>query len=120
LLIGVGSVDAFAPKVVRSSSGSIFNIEIMQNVNSDEVIDELGNLGYKTYAADMGGIRLTAAELEEKHAWVFGNEAHGLSAKALAEVDQVYSIPIFGKAESLNLSVAAGVALYHSAFAQRG
>ena len=120
LLIGVGSADAFAPKVVRSSSGSIFNIEIIQNVNSDEVIGELTNLGYKTYAADMGGISLTVAELEEKHAWVFGNEAHGLSAKTLAEVDQVYSIPIFGKAESLNLSVAAGVALYHSAFAQRG
>ena len=120
VLIGSGSVDAFSPKVVRSSAGSIFNVEIIQNVSSIEALGELRNLGYKVYAADMEGASVHDAELESKHAWVFGNEAHGLSDETLAAVDQRFSIPIFGKAESLNLSVAAGVVLYHSAFAQRG
>ncbi len=120
VLIGSGSVDAFSPKVVRSSAGSIFNVEIIQNVSSIEAMGELRNLGYQVFAADMEGVSVHDAELESKHAWVFGNEAHGLSEETLAAVDQRFAIPIFGKAESLNLSVAAGVVLYHSAFAQRG
>ena len=120
ILIGTGSVDAYSPKVVRSSAGSVFNVPIIQNVESEEALSQLRSLGYKLYAADMRGESFQEADCKQKHAWIFGNEAHGLSEPVLHSVDQTFSIPIYGKAESLNLSVAAGVVLYHSAFSQRG
>ncbi len=120
LLIGEGSVDAYSPKVIRSSAGSVFNVSIIQQVQTEGVLSELQSLGYATYAADMNGKQFTSANCKEKHAWVFGNEAHGLSQIAKDTVDEVVSIPIFGRAESLNLSVSAGVLLYHSALSQQG
>lgn len=120
ILLGTGSVDAFSPKVVRSSAGSVFNLPIIQNVESEEALGQLRDLGYELYAADMQGESFQVADCKQKHAWVFGNEAHGLSESVRGLVDETFSIPIYGKAESLNLSVAAGVVLYHSAFSQRG
>ena len=52
-------------------------------------------------------------------AWVFGNEAHGLTDEQLRLADRVVKVPIYGHAESLNLATAASVCLYESAFAQR-
>ena len=120
VIVGTGSVDAFSPKVVRSSAGSIFNVELIQNLGTSEAISLMKDLGYQLYAADMSGASFQEADCKQKHAWVFGNEAHGLSTDVLDSVDNTFSIPIFGQAESLNLSVAAGVVLYHSAFSQRG
>ena len=52
-------------------------------------------------------------------AWLFGNEARGLTDEALGLADSALKVPIFGRAESLNLATAASVCLYESAFAQR-
>jgi TrmH family RNA methyltransferase len=52
-------------------------------------------------------------------AWLFGNEARGLSAEARRLADRAVAVPIYGAAESLNLATAASVCLYASAFAQR-
>jgi TrmH family RNA methyltransferase len=51
--------------------------------------------------------------------WVFGNEAWGIPQELLDQVDTVVGIPIYGKAESLNLATASAVCLYASAQAQR-
>jgi TrmH family RNA methyltransferase len=51
--------------------------------------------------------------------WVFGNEAWGVPQEVLDAVDRVVSIPIYGRAESLNLATAAAVCLYASAQAQQ-
>ena len=50
---------------------------------------------------------------------MFGNEAHGLADDLLELVDRVVTVPIYGRAESMNLATAASVCLYESAFAQR-
>ena len=74
-------------------------------------------------AADIKGEDLLAArrdgELARPTAWVFGNEAHGLTGDLLGLVDRVVTVPIYGRAESMNLATAASVCLYESAFAQR-
>jgi TrmH family RNA methyltransferase len=80
--------------------------------------------GLQVVAADAAG-HLTldeaqaAGELAQPTAWVFGNEAWGLPGGALALCDMVVRVPIYGRAESLNLATAAAVCLYASARTQR-
>jgi len=57
--------------------------------------------------------------LGEPTAWLFGNEAWGLPAEVAALADDTVAVPIYGRAESLNLAAAAAVCLYASARAQR-
>ncbi|MGB3414179.1 MAG: RNA methyltransferase [Microbacteriaceae bacterium] len=117
------SVDIFNPKVVRSTTGSLFHIPVFTGIPLATAIEALRSQGIKIYAADISGSSIidarAAGKLSEPHAWLFGNEAHGLSAEDLQSVDEALIIPIFGKAESLNLATAASVCIYESAFAQR-
>lgn len=62
---------------------------------------------------------LTEVDLSVPTVWVFGNEAHGLGDEVLAAADLGVRIPIYGRAESLNLATAAAVCLYGSAMAAR-
>ncbi|HEV7624649.1 MAG TPA: TrmH family RNA methyltransferase, partial [Amnibacterium sp.] len=77
--------------------------------------------GLAVLAADMAGEPLPSlgAALAAPTAWLFGNEAHGLSAEARGLADRTVAVPLYGPAESLNLATAAAVCLYASAFAQR-
>ena len=73
-------------------------------------------------AADARGGRtldeLTLAELAAPTAWIFGNEAWGMPPELLALADESVAVPIYGRAESLNLATAAAVCLYACARAQ--
>jgi TrmH family RNA methyltransferase len=72
-------------------------------------------------AADVEGTDFLASRdlLSEPTAWLFGNEARGLDEAALAQADLALRLPIYGRAESLNLATAESVCLYETAFAQR-
>ena len=116
-----GSVDPTAPKVVRSTAGSLFHLPVATGVALDDVVGALHEAGLTVLAADgRGDFDLFEAEslLEAPSAWLFGNEARGLPAEALSRADAVVSIPVYGKAESLNVAAAAAVCLYASARAQ--
>jgi TrmH family RNA methyltransferase len=88
-----------------------------------DVIGRARAAGVAVVAADVKGDDLLAArergELARPLAWLFGNEARGLADEALQLADSALRLPIFGRAESLNLATAAGVCLYETAFAQR-
>jgi TrmH family RNA methyltransferase len=116
------SVDLHNPKLVRSSTGSIFHLPIIEHDDLADVIEWLMGRGVTVLAAAADGesIPSMTAILTKPTAWLFGNEAHGLSEDARARADHVVSVPIYGKAESLNLATAASVCLYASAFAQSG
>ena len=116
------SVDAYNPKVVRSTTGSIFHTPIAQGAELEEALALVRAAGLRVLAADISGEELPTlrAELPEPTAWLFGNEAHGLTAEQLALADRAVRVPIYGHAESMNLATAASVCLYQSAFAQRG
>ena len=120
ILVGLGSADAFSPKVVRSSAGSIFNVDLMQNLDMESAIEQVKSFGYQVFAADSSGVDFRQGDFSSKHAWLLGNEAHGLESELLARSDKTFSLPLAGEAESLNLSVAAGILLYHSGFHQQG
>ena len=115
------SVDAYNPKVVRSTTGSLFHVAVAQGGALDEAIIAVKRAGLQVLAADIAGDDLPTVRdrLAAPTAWLFGNEAHGLTDESLALADHVVKVPIYGHAESMNLATAASVCLYESAFAQR-
>ncbi|TFC48450.1 RNA methyltransferase [Cryobacterium sp. TMT1-21] len=117
------SVDLYNPKVVRSSTGSIFHLPVAVSATLEDVRERAKEAGLQVFAADIKGTDLLAARTEgllvAPTAWLFGNEARGLTEEDLAKVDRSISVPIYGHAESMNLATAASVCLYESAFAQR-
>jgi TrmH family RNA methyltransferase len=88
-----------------------------------DVVERAHAAGLAVLAADVKGDDLLDARadgvLAQPTAWLFGNEARGLEESSLALADRVLKLPIFGRAESLNLATAASVCLYESAFTQR-
>ena len=116
-----GSVDVYNPKVVRSTTGSLFHIPIVLGVSIESAIASFKEAGLQVFAADGGGDSLPelgSAVLAAPTVWVMGNEAWGFEESTLALVDRQVGLPIYGQAESLNLATAASVCLYASAFAQ--
>ncbi len=117
------TVDPYNPKVVRATTGSLFHLPVSVGADLSEVVGRAHAAGLNIIAADVKGDDLLQARAEgvlaEPTAWLFGNEAHGLEDEALGLADRVLRLPIFGRAESLNLATAASVCLYESAFAQR-
>ncbi|MFF9563298.1 TrmH family RNA methyltransferase [Leifsonia sp. NPDC014704] len=117
------TVDLYNPKVVRSTTGSLFHLPVAVGADLGDVVGRAHTAGLQVLAADIKGEDLLSArrdgELARPTAWVFGNEAHGLADELLGLVDRVVTVPIYGKAESMNLATAASVCLYESAFAQR-
>ncbi|MEO5919985.1 MAG: RNA methyltransferase [Pseudolysinimonas sp.] len=115
------SVDAYNPKVVRSTTGSIFHLPVSQGIALETALDAVRAAGVRILAADVKGVDLPDVrdELAQPTAWLFGNEAHGLSDESLKLADRIVKVPIYGHAESMNLATAASVCLYESAFAQR-
>jgi TrmH family RNA methyltransferase len=114
-------VDVYNPKVVRSTTGSIFHLPVVIGADIPEAIAKLKAAGLTVLAANGGGVHLP--DLEQKQlakptAWLLGNEAWGFEPEILELVDQEVAVPIYGSAESLNLATAASICLYASAFAQ--
>lgn len=107
------TVDPHNGKCVRASTGSVFHLPIARARNTMAVFEACRAAGLRLVAADgHAKTDLTQADLTQPTAWVFGSEAHGLDAEVLAAVDEVVKVPIYGKAESLNLATAAAVCLY--------
>ncbi|WP_169077707.1 TrmH family RNA methyltransferase [Microcella alkalica] len=117
------SVDPFNPKAVRASTGSLFHLPVVVGVSLERALAGLRAAGARVLAADISGDDLltvrSAGELDGPTAWLFGNEARGLTEQQLELADRAVIVPIYGRAESLNLATAAAVCLYESAFAQR-
>jgi RNA methyltransferase, TrmH family len=118
------SVDPYNGKAVRASVGSLFHLGLAIEPDTALVLGELQRRGYQVLAADGAGETdlddaLDEGRLTRPTAWLFGNEAWGLSETVAALADRRVRIPIHGRAESLNLATAAAVCLYASARAQR-
>ena len=113
ILLTKGSVDCWNEKVVRSSMGSILNMNILY-LEEEEMISFLKEKGYKmeVTALDKTSIEYTQMSLSEKNAIIFGSEGNGVSQRFLEISDEKLIIPIYGIAESLNVAMACGIILY--------
>ncbi len=118
------SVDPYNSKCVRASAGSLFHLPIVVGPGVAQAVAALREAGLQVLAADgRAGRQLDELEpslLRRPTAWLFGNEAWGLPRDLLALADRAIAVPIYGRAESLNLAAAAAVCLYASARALRG
>ena len=112
ILISKGTADAFNPKVVRSTMGAIFRVKVIECEDLVKTLKEIKKRKFQ--------VVVTSLEAEEniydmeykKKVIVMGNEANGVSNEVENLADKKVKIPMIGKSESLNVSVAAGVILY--------
>jgi RNA methyltransferase, TrmH family len=110
------SVDAYNPKTVRASAGSLFHLPVVREVELDEAVEHLRARGFAVLAASAGGDRAVHdVDLSVPTAVLFGNEARGLPAHAQALADRSIRVPISGRTESLNLAAAATLVLFEAA-----
>ncbi|MCW4465366.1 RNA methyltransferase [Glutamicibacter sp. MNS18] len=135
-----GSVDIYNPKTVRSTVGSLFHLPVLGNVDFDQLLRLAAGQGIQLLAADgyaehdLDALQdaavlhhngtgpaqsAQAPELTRPTAWLFGNEGQGLDEAEKAAAHYKVAVPLYGVAESLNVSTAATLCLYASARAQR-
>jgi TrmH family RNA methyltransferase len=118
------SVDPYNGKCVRASAGSLFHLPVVAGTSLEDTVVTLREAGLRIVAADgRAGRPLDDPEVQARlagpTAWMFGNEAWGLPPELVGLADEPVAVPIYGRAESLNLAAAAAVCLYASARAQR-
>lgn len=112
VILGTGTVDMYNDKVIRASQGSIFHIPIIE-ADLAEFIQILHSQAYTVFASALdNAIAYDAVGEFDKVALVMGNEGSGIAPEILELADQRIKIPIYGQAESLNVSIAAGILMY--------
>jgi TrmH family RNA methyltransferase len=124
VVLSAESVDPHNPKAVRASVGSLFHLPITVEADVVTAAKSWREQGLQVLAADGYGSSdldecIDDGTLAKPSVWLFGNEAHGLPDGFDAIVDRSVKVPIYGRAESLNLATAAAICLYASARAQR-
>jgi RNA methyltransferase, TrmH family len=114
-----GTCDLFNQKTIRATAGSLFNIPIVHS-DIDKLLDWLRRREISLAITEAcGGTPVFAADLDKAVAFAFGNEARGIREELKAAADISLRIPIYGKAESLNVAAAAAVLLYEAARQRR-
>lgn len=113
LILTKGSCDIYNEKVVRSTMGSLFNLNI-EYLSLSKLLESLieNKFNILSTALSKDSISYDKMTLKEKNAIIFGNEGHGISKEILNMSNEKVIIPIYGKAESLNVALASGIFLY--------
>lgn len=115
VILLAGSADVYSPKVVRASMGSIFHLPLAQGIEPEAALTWCMRYGYTTAAASLTAAEeLYKVDLSRKMAFILGNEANGVTSELQAASDKRLYIPMPGKAESMNVAMAAGVILFES------
>ncbi len=107
------SVDLFNPKVIRSTMGSIFHLPVITGVSEEELQKFCVKDGRRLWATSLEGAEdYHQITWPDRLALIMGNEARGVSETLLRQAGQKIFIPMKGKAESLNVAIAAGILLF--------
>ena len=114
IIIGKHRSAAVNETVMRISEGSANHIKIAKVVNINAAIEFLKKNGVWVYGVELGGEDIYKADLKGPLALVIGGEDTGVNKLTLSKCDKNVTIPMFGKVNSLNASVACGVAVYEA------
>ena len=98
--------------VYKTASGALSHMKIVEVVNLSNTINKLKDMGYWVYAADMDGKDYREIDYSGKTALIIGSEGRGIKHNLIENSDMVVSLPMKGKINSLNASVAAGILIY--------
>ena len=112
IVLSTASVDVYNDKVIRSSEGMFFHINVVRR-DILEIIDELHKLDYKVYGTKVdGGTIVDKLDVPSKFALVMGNEGNGVKEEILNQCDDYLYIDMNSAVESLNVGVATSIILY--------
>ncbi|MFR5950476.1 MAG: TrmH family RNA methyltransferase [Clostridia bacterium] len=112
VVVSKDTVDAYNPKVVRSTMGAIFRVNIVETENLKETLKEMKRHKYKVMCTDLTASKNIYEVDYTKKILVIGNESNGISKELLDMADEKIIIPMLGKTESLNASVATSIIVY--------
>ena len=112
ILVSKGTVDCYNSKVLRSTMGAIFRVNIIEKDNLEKSIEKIKQNNFKVITTSLEAEKSIYDLNLNKTAIVIGNEANGVSKEIIDLADEKAIIPMKGKTESLNASVATGVILY--------
>lgn len=112
IIISKDSADCYNPKVVRSTMGAIFRVNIIEVDNLKETLEAVKKNKFKVMVTALDTNDSIYSVDYNKKVIVIGNEANGVSKEVQAIADEKVKIPMLGKTESLNASVAAGIMIY--------
>lgn len=116
VVLGEGTADAFAPKVVRAMQGSQFHLEVLHG-NLMSWLDALTQNGLPVYGSELNSEAKSFRDVQpaSQFALIVGNEGQGMNPDLAAKTAANLYIPLSGQAESLNVAVAGGVLMFHLA-----
>lgn len=112
IIIGKDRSASVNDTVMRISAGALNHIKVAKVTNINTAIDTLKENGYWVYGAELGGGEIYKSNLTGKICLVIGGEDSGVKRLTKEKCDGIISIPMFGKVNSLNASVACGIAVY--------
>lgn len=112
ILVSKDTVDAYSPKVIRSTMGSIYRVKIVECENLADVLDELKKHKFQIVSTSLDTENSIYDIDYRKKVVVIGNEGNGVSKEIQDLSDYKVKIPMLGKTESLNASVATGIMIY--------
>lgn len=112
ILVSKGTADCYSPKVVRSTMGAIFRIKIIECEDLEQTLKETQQNNFKLVVSSLQTNNSLYDINFNKKVIIIGNEANGVEQHIQKIADEKIKIPMFGKTESLNASVATGIILY--------
>ena len=112
ILVSKGTADAYNPKVVRSTMGAIYRVKVIECDNLKETLKEIKKNKFKILVTSLDDSKSVYDIKYYKKVIIIGNEANGVEEEIVKLADEKIKIPMLGKTESLNASVATGVVLY--------
>ena len=112
ILVSKGTADSYNPKVVRSTMGAIFRIKIIEFEDLEKTLKEIKKHKFKVVVTSLQTENSIYEINYNKKVIVIGNEAKGVEKNIQDLADEKIKIPMLGKTESLNASVATGIVLY--------
>ena len=112
ILVSKGTADSYNPKVVRSTMGAIFRIKIIECEDLEKTLKEIKKHKFKVVVTSLQTENSIYEINYNKKVIVIGNEAKGVEKNIQELADEKIKIPMLGKTESLNASVATGIVLY--------
>ena len=112
ILVSKGTADAYNPKVVRSTMGAIFRVKIIECEDLKQTLKEIKKNKFRVVVSSLQTENTIYDINYYKKVIIIGNEANGVEPEIQNLADEKVKIPMLGKTESLNASVATGIILY--------